>query len=259
MGSTPTERTIKNLSARLVVALYLCVETEGRENVKDETRQKVEAEIKDWQYPAELPSEAHGFTLSLEHRVKDDIFDIFEYENVPMHRSVYAYFHEETMEYKVRERVGLLEFCRIECIAGDVASFEGLLRTHLDSILDGLVTYDPRNLGILVQEKNIDSWDYHAMLPDALEGFTLFIRPSEPIKITNGSVIVFDYEDFDTDSNFIIYYNVFRDEFFGESRVPDISYDFDSKTIKELEEKLNRLLIPYLRKIREQAAKGEKI
>ena len=65
-----------------------------------------------------------------------------------------------------------------------------------------------------------------------------------------------DYSDFSIESNFIIYYNEFRCEFFGEARVkniPEMRYDFDSKTIEELEQKLDNQLAERLRGIRERA------
>ena len=89
-----------------------------------------------------------------------------------------------------------------------------------------------------------------------MEGFKLFITPHEPKRVLNGSYIVADYSDFSIESNFIIYYNEFRCEFFGEARVkniPEMRYDFDSKTIEELEQKLDNQLAERLRGIRERA------
>ena len=55
----------------------------------------------------------------------------------------------------------------------------------------------------------------------------------------NGSYIIFDYSDFALESNFIIYYNEFRSEFYGEARIkniPEMNYTFDSDSLLELEE-----------------------
>ena len=54
----------------------------------------------------------------------------------------------------------------------------------------------------------------------------------------------------------MICYNIFRDEFFGEARinnVPDINYEFDSVTVKDLQEKISTHLIRRLKLIREEA------
>ena len=91
-------------------------------------------------------------------------------------------------------------------------------------------------------------------MPETIEGFVLFIRPDQPVKVINGSYIVFAYCDFEAESDFIIYYNVFRDEFFGEARVnkiPEMNYTFDSTELSELEEKLDQYLVPRLKEIRQ--------
>ncbi len=82
------------------------------------------------------------------------------------------------------------------------------------------------------------------------------------VRVLNGSYIVFDYSDFDIESNFIIYYNEFRSEFFGEARIrniPEMNYTFDSKNLEELEEKLRAKLrahmVDRLREIRQRATK----
>ena len=102
-------------------------------------------------------------------------------------------------------------------------------------------------------KKKILEWDYVAKLPETIEGFKLFIKPAQPVKTINGSYIIFDYCDFATDSNFIIYYNVFRDEFFGEAKIrkiPEMNYAFDSHELIELEEKLDEHLLARLKEIR---------
>ena len=138
--------------------------------------------------------------------------------------------------------------------------FEKLLKEQFDKILCDLETFNPKTVSCLIRAKHITDWDYHSLLPDALEGFTLYIRPSEPIRITNGSYIVFDYEDFSCDSNFIIYYNMFRDEFFGEARIrniPDMNYIFDSNKLSELKEKLAVHLVPRLKEIHQRANEAQ--
>ena len=55
-----------------------------------------------------------------------------------------------------------------------------------------------------------------------------------------------------------IYYNIYRDEFFGEARIwsiPDVNYDFDSTSLGELEEKLRIYMVPRLQEIRQIAMK----
>ena len=90
-------------------------------------------------------------------------------------------------------------------------------------------------------------------MPDVLDGFSLFIRPDAPFPVANGSYIILDYTDFSINSNFVIYFNIFRDEFFGESRiagVPTVTYDFDAKNLPRLELTLKSKLARHLNAIR---------
>lgn len=229
--------------------------------MKDSTKEKVESDIAAWEYLSSLPESLHNFSFKREMTVVEDRYELFSYSNEAQHRQIIAYYHEETKEYKLRVRIGLTEFCRIECIAADIKAFEQLLKNCLERILADLAEFNPQTLGIMMADKQITEWDYEKCLPMSYNGFELFVKPSEPVKITNGSYIVFDYEDFSIESNFIIYYNVFRDEFFGEARIrniPDVNYDFDTVTIAQLEKKLQQFLLPRLDEIHARAmAEGE--
>ena len=224
--------------------------------MKEETKTKIAALIKEWTYRDSLPTEWHGFRLNCVERVTEDRYELYSYTNEACQKSVTVYYHEETREYKVRQRVGLIEFCRIEFITSDFAAFEKLLREHFEGLLLSLSSFAASSVSSLAKAKGIMDWAYGDTLPEELEGFRLFIRPREPLPITNGSYILIDYSDFAIASNFIIYYNMYRDEFCGEARVrriPDVSYSFDSTTLTELEEKLSLHLIPRLQEVRRRA------
>lgn len=224
--------------------------------MKDETRERVEADIRDWAYLKELPDTWHGFTLQRLALVAGDCYDIYRYENQDLHKSVTAYFHEETHEYKLRVKIGLIEFCRIEFITAKFDVFEALLRAQFETVLAGLAQFDPASIGSIVRDKKIMTWEAAKELPETLEGFTLYIHPAEPVKINNGSYIVIDYVDFALESSVTVYYNIYRDEFFSEARIwniPDVNYDFDSGTLSELEERLQTYLVPRLQEVRTRA------
>ena len=226
--------------------------------VKDATKERVENETADWAYMADLPEEWFGFRLERMMCIEDDRYELFSYRNQETHRSATAYFHEETKEYKLRVRIGLVEFCKMEYITGKFDTFEQLLRNQFEHMLMGMSRFDETGIGSIVRSKHIMEWEYGKSLPSTLEGFELFIRPAEPLEITNGSYVLIDYSDFSMESNFIIYYNMFRDEFFGEARIhniPDVNYVFDSKTLDELEEKLKEHLVPRLKEVRRRAGK----
>ena len=222
--------------------------------------ERAAGEIAEWEYMKKLPKEWFGFSYHSILQSHEDFFDVFSYVNEKLHRSAIFYYHSETHEYKLRVQIGLTEFCRIEYIAPNLKVMERLFSEQFETMLHNMAEFNMDTISIIVKEKNILAWDYSSRLPDVLEGFELFIRPSQPVRVLNGSYIVFDYSDFAIDSNFIIYYNVFRDEFFGEARInniPEMNYTFDSSDIAELEEKLDEFLLPRLREIRERAGKAE--
>ena len=224
--------------------------------MKEETIQQVETDVCDWAYLKRLPPMLEGFSYRRDMHVEEDIYALFSYENNAMHRAASAYYHEETKEYKLSVLIGLTNFCRIEFIAPNIAAFEKRLDEHLRKLLVELVTFDPKTISSIVCKKKIMEWEYGRSLPTELEGFELFIAPEKPLKITNGSYIILDYSDFSIASNFVIYYNIFRDEFFGEGRVhgiPEINYLFDSHDLAGLATKLEHHLASRLQDIRQKA------
>ena len=226
--------------------------------MKDAVKNRVEQETANWSYMAELPEQLHGFHLERRMCVEDDRYELFRYVSEERHRSAAAYFHEETKEYKLRVKIGLVEFCKMEYITGNFNVFEHLLQQQFDELMKGLSHFEKDSIGSIVRSKHIMEWEYGKSLPEEMEGFELFIRPAEPVEITNGSYILVDYSDFSLESNFIIYYNMFRDEFFGEARIhniPDVNYVFDSKELDGLEEKLKQHLRPRLKEVRRRAEK----
>ena len=111
-------------------------------------------------------------------------------------------------------------------------------------------------LNNFLREKKIDTWDFGIQLPATLEGFELFIAPAAPVEVTNGSFVVINYADFALGSDFVLYFNIYADEFSGEARIngaPHVTYDFDAKTLPELEIKLEKNLSDKLRKIRQMS------
>ena len=147
--------------------------------MKKENIEKVEQETADWGYMETLPPEWFGFRFRKDMHVNDDMYELYSYHNEAAHRSLTTYFHEETHEYKLRVRIGLTEFCRIEFIAPDLAAFENLLREQFEAMLHDLAEFNPATINRIVRDKHILEWDYSKLLPDTKDGFTLFIRTIE--------------------------------------------------------------------------------
>ena len=224
--------------------------------MKEETIAKIKEETDGWEYMAALPETWHGFTLQREPVIGKDKYDLYSYVNEKWHKSAIVYFHEETHEYKVRLKIGLIEFARIEFITAKLSVFEELLEAQFEQVLQDMAQFNPATLSSIVEGLNLPEWQFGRDLPAESEGFELFIRPSQPVKINNGSYIVIDYVDFTLASSFTVYYNIYRDEFFSEARIwniPDVNYDFDSNDLQELEEKLRTRMPARLQQVRKWA------
>ena len=226
--------------------------------MKDEAIARAKETTADWEYMKNLPEMMRDFHLQRLLTQDEDTYNLYAYVNDSIHRSVTVYFHAETEEYKVRIQIGSFEFCFEECISSSLDDFEKILRVRFDNILYSIIKYDYNKIELMLKKTNLLEWDFSSLLPDHVKEFELFIRPSQPLRITNGSYVIVDYECFALKSNFAIYYNIFRDVFFSDARIagtPDINYEFDSKTLKELQEKLANHLKSRLQTIFESAKK----
>ena len=226
--------------------------------MKDEAIARVKEVTADWEFMKNLPDVTRDFQLRRLLTQDEDTYNLYAYVNDSLHRSATVYYHAETEEYKVRLQIGSFEFCIDECISSSLEDFEKILRTRFDSILYDMINFNYDKIELMLKNTNLFEWDYSSLLPNHIDEFELFIRPSKPLRITNGSYVIIDYECFELQSNFVIYYNIFRDEFFSDARIagtPDINYEFDSQTLEELQEKLAHLLKTRLETIFESAKK----
>lgn len=200
-----------------------------------------------------LPDELEGFAVKKIFAEADDKFIFFSCDDDENHCGLTIYFHEETAEFKVREKIGLTEFCLTKFFTEDFAHFKELIDSELVDVLKNLRGVRKKNPNRFLHEKKIDTWSYGKNLPATLEGFELFISPAAPVEVTNGSFVVINYADFSANSDFVLYYNVYTDDFSGERRVngaPQVTYAFDAKTLDELEDKLKKNLVDELLSIR---------
>ena len=217
--------------------------------MKDETKNKIAA--LDFGI---LPAAIDDFALKKIFAADDDKFIFFSYADDAAHCALTTYFHEETMEFKVRQKIGLTEFCLTKFFTEDLNHFKELLDAELDGVIKNLRGIKNKSPNHFLRDKKIDTWTYGKNLPATLEGFELFINPAASVEVTNGSFIIINYADFSANSDFVIYYNVYVDEFGGESRVngaPHVTYAFDTKTLEELEDKLKKNLVDELKRIRQ--------
>lgn len=226
--------------------------------MRDDIIGKLTAQVDELHFAENLPDEIDGFTVKKICAAVEDKFILFTCTNAA-HCALTAYFHEETMEFKVSQRIGLTEFCLTKFFTEDFAHFKELIDGELANVLQNLRDVRGGKLNLFLREKNLDTWIYGSELPATLEGFELFIKPTAPVKVTNGSFIVINYADFALNSDFVLYCNIYTDEFSGESRIngaPHVTYAFDAATLNDLEVKLKKNLVDELREIRRLSIKA---
>lgn len=217
--------------------------------------EKIIKQVQEWGFIKELSSEVAGFTLQVELEERGTQYCMFTYCNKEWHKSFSVLYDMATKEYFARMIIGLTEYFDANFIVNDLTVLENLLKKRLEKTLINLAVFNPDNLDSILVEKQILEWAYGKELPGEVAGFELFIKPCEPVRVLNGSYIIVDYSDFKNESSLVIYYNIFRDEFFGEARVrrtPQMSAIFDARTLDELEENIKVHLKKLLDKIRVQ-------
>lgn len=223
--------------------------------MKADNLKKIEAELANCEYFSQLADCLYGFTREDLHEEQGDCYEICRYANDAIKRGICLYFHEETKEYKLKVWIGLTEFCVMEFIAGSLDEFIVAITHRLDGFLEDLSRFNPEHISILVKNTGVLEWDYHEVLPSKIGEFELFVNPHQPVRIINGSYIIANYVNFRLESDLVIYYNIYRDEFFGEirpRRIPEIKYEFDSPTLADLEIKLKEHLALMLKELAER-------
>ena len=209
--------------------------------------------INEWKYINELPTLLLKFEFSLLKKQEDEIYYIFSYKNHDINREIISMYDHSTKEFLLKVRIGLLEYCDTLFISNNIEKYENLLKERLKIVLDQLENFNINNLDSILFEKDLIKHEFSFEFPQEIAGFNLFIKYTQPVKLINGSYIIIDYSDFENDSNLVIYYNIFRDEFFGELRfkkTPEMISIFDSKEVMELEEKIKLNLSSTLKKMR---------
>jgi hypothetical protein len=217
-------------------------------------------QFKNWTFLAGLPEESYGCRCIRDEKLDNEKYFFFSYHREDGTRWTRAYYDFPKKSYFMRIGIGLLEFNDISYFSQSLSEFEALLRSRLDKTLEEFMTFVPEQVGVAIQEKKLLQWPYAEQLPEEISGFKLLLSPKAPAKVINGSYLILDYSDLVAQTSLVLYYNVYRDEFFGELRVqglPELVNDFDAKTLTELEQKLEKRLTPVLEALRQRLEKEQ--
>lgn len=213
----------------------------------------MEDQTKQWPYIQELPQAIEEFLLVTTAMRCGTQERCFSYILPGGRRSFSVLYDEATKVFLAKTAVGLSEFCDPQFISDKRENIERILREKLEHVLLQLAGKVAGNFDLGFRKKGILEWRVADELPATIAGFERYICPHQAVRGINGSYIVLDYSDFNRSSNFILFYNVFRDEFFGEfivDQTPRVTTMFDSKTLPEVEAKLKELLVPELEQLR---------
>lgn len=208
----------------------------------------------EWDIESTLPKQVGNFHLSRTDRQEERLYHAFQWEDHNTGWIVEALFDEETMDYMVKADFRLFSMTEIETIA-DVAKFENF-KAFVAKLTPGWIrrTMIDRPVSILIRGKGFHAWDYKPFLPSKIGHFHLSITPDKPVHGLNGSYIFAAYEYREENTGLLFFYNMYRQEYYGELRartIPGIIHQYDAKTLAELEKKLTVYLKKDLRLVRE--------
>ena len=207
---------------------------------------------KNWDFVKKLPSAVDSFQKSEKGTIDGKILTICSYYDDALKAGVDIIYTSETFDYILVRKIGLNVYRDIRFIYKEKEEFAKKVAEALPQVLKETANPNLVNLGEMVKDHKILTWEYGNSLPETLENFTLYIKPQNAIEYLNGSIILLDYSNFSRQDQFVIYYNRFRNEFFGEVKIGSVFHatkKYDSKTLGKLETLLKTNLPTTLEKI----------
>ena len=177
-------------------------------------------------------------------QISSTVYRIFHYEN---DKGWYwsALYDKEVEDYMVRITIPLVDFVDIAFIRESLEPFiENLKSIYKQSIEKRFI--HPEN-GFLYEyrKKGIPQWNYDRVLPVKIGEFHRDLTPDMGLAMINGSYLIGTYVKEQQETGVVLFYNTFRDEFFGETRqqgYPGITHDLDATTIEQFEHALEEHL-----------------
>ena len=154
--------------------------------------EKIITQVQSWELLSKLPKELESFILTINKEERGTQYCIFTYENKEWHKSFSIIYDKATKEFLARIVIGLTEYFDVNFIVSDMKILDKLLVERLKITLKNLAVFNQDNLDSIILDKKILEWTYSKQLPQESAGFTLFIKPWEPVKIINGSYIIID-------------------------------------------------------------------
>ncbi len=209
-----------------------------------------------WDIENDLPCEVGDYVLkridfpTMKDRkagkVKTDIrvYTAFAWENEKNGWMVKAIFDEETKDYMVKMDLRLMTLTQLESITGDFEQFKKRVRELTPKAIEKELIHLER-VSVLAAAKGFMKWDYEKVMPERMGQYKRIIKPVNPVEGLNGSFIIGAYECRERNIGVLFFYNIYREEYYGELRaggIPVIVHQYDATTINEFSSHLEAYL-----------------
>lgn len=207
--------------------------------------QEIAQKVKAWDFIINLPEEICGFVKEIPNDIEGQVLHICRYINKDLKAKLDIIYTAETFDYVVVRTLGINTYRDIRYVYKERDVFAEKVLEALPRIIKNMEQPESVDLGAMVAEHGILTWEYGNSLPNAIGDFELYIKPKNAIEHINGSVIIIDYTDFKRKDQFVVYYNRLRNQFFAELKISGVFRDskkFDSNNLKALQNKLEKNL-----------------
>ena len=153
-------------------------------------------------------------------------------------------FDEETKDYMVKMDLRLMTLTQLESITGDFGQFKKRVRELTPKAIEKELIHLER-VSVLAAVKGFMKWDYEKVMPERMGQYKRIIKPVNPVEGLNGSFIIGAYECRERNIGVLFFYNIYREEYYGELRaggIPVIVHQYDATTINEFSSHLKAYL-----------------
>lgn len=194
----------------------------------------------DWDIEKELPQQIGPYHLKRIDVQQERIYFAFGWVDEKSGWQIRALYDEETADYMIKMDLHMMTLTEIECITGDFEEFKRYVKELTPGAIEKELIHR-EEVSVLVRGKGFMVWDYKELLPPTIGAYEQIIAPDKPLLGLNGSYIIAAYECREKDTGILFFYNMYRNEYYGELRakgIPGIIHQYDAKTIEELEKKI---------------------
>lgn len=185
------------------------------------------------------------FQLVVEQKaLSSTVYSLFYYTNDANWRW-WVLYDKEVGDYMVRITVPLVDFVDIAFIRESLAPFMDNLKANYKTSITKRFLEPQEGFVYEYKKKGLSEWDYQEALPETINEYRLDVTPHKALDMINGSYIIGTYVKEGEETGVVLFYNTFRDEFFGETRTkgyPGITHELDATTIDKFEQALTQHL-----------------